>query len=137
MSIERNVVFFSSKYSSTEPVRLFVAMLFNDDIGDIRLGGILVVFVFAMDEHNHVCVLFDEPGSRRSESFGRPPSPRLSTARDNWNEQEQALRVRELAVLGSGYFRDLLNHVVTIAIVCRYHQLQVVDDDETKAFFAL
>ena len=38
------------------------AVLSNDKIGDVLALGFLVVIVFAMDEHDNICILLDGTG---------------------------------------------------------------------------
>ena len=107
-----------------------VALLADDDLGRPLVLRVLVVDLVAVDEEDHVCVLFNRPDFakiRHHRPLVRPLLERAVELRQRHHRNLELLgqrlhRARDLGDLGRA----------VLALRRRLHELQIVDDDEAE-----
>jgi len=105
-------MWFSFRQSIARPVLSGRSYAFDYDIGDVRLGRVLVVFVLAVDEHDHVGVLLDGSESRKSESFGGRCRAGFHSTRQLRKSKHRHFELAAIAFKERRNFRDLLYQII-------------------------
>ena len=116
--------------------RRAVAVLFDKYFGDVGLfcAAIRIHFIFAMDEHNHVGILFYRSAVAKV-GEARAAATLLHCTGELGERQDGDIELTGHAFERARNFRNLLHHTLTGAPLRRRNELQVVHDDESKILF--
>ncbi len=131
-----------------------VALLADDDLGDVahmvhvflpgqvfgralaRLGPAFVI-ALAIDEHDHVGVLFDRSGFAQVRQLGPLVLARLHLARQLRQGDDRHRELFGQGLEAHGDLADFLHPVVLQAAVAQGDQLQIVDHQQVEPALAL
>ena len=109
-----------------------IAVLGQDDLGDVLVLRFLVVVIFAIQEGNDVRILFQGPRFAEVTEHGSFILPAFDASAELGQGDERHFQFPRQGLEGAGNLGDFLLPAFGITAL---HELQIVDDDQVQAVF--
>ena len=114
-----------------------VSVFGDDDVDDVFVGSVGFGAVFAVEEHDDVGVLFDRARLSQVGKFRHLIGARFDGARELGEGENGNIEFSGELFETAGYFGNFLDTVVAVSSAATFHELEIVDDNESEFVFRL